>query len=486
MRQLEKIALAVTCIAATACSTDRRTSENILVRIDRIENGLLPAVAVRGEEMSRNSIWEAMERYQVPGVSVAVINQGKLEWAKGYGVRELGDGPVDTATLFLAGHIGQGVAALITLTLVDQGLLSIDQDVNDYLASWGVPDNEFTESQKVTLRRILSHTSGLSVPSLRGYSIEDTLPTLTQILDSVPPAKNQAIRVLDVPGSRERYSLGGYVVLQQLLEDVTGSSYADLARTRVFAPLGMERSFHSQPLTEGLAANAASGYETTNERVQGRWRVYPELAALGMWTTPSDLARLAIELQRTFCGESGVVISESAAKEMLSQQYERRGLGFEVGGEGEWRSFRLEGHGNNYLSELFAYTSKGMGAVVMTNSSNGEGLKADVLRAIAAEYGWPDYLPEEVEPVQLSETDLHELEGRYRFRGRDRVLEVERGRIWQVQGDRREELLALSDDELISISFGYRYAIDRDDAGAITGLTLVLQGTRLFTYGRVG
>jgi CubicO group peptidase (beta-lactamase class C family) len=469
-----------------ACSSSARSNEAVEDRIERVENGLLPAVVVRGEELPRTTIWEVMQRYGVPGASVAVINEGRLEWAKGYGLREVAGTPVDTATLFLAGHIGHGVAAVAALGLMEDGLIGLDQDVNDYLTSWRVPDNEFTAAEKVTLRRILSHTSGLSVPTLRGYSTEAAIPTLEQILDSVPPATNQPIRVLHTPGSRQRYSLGGYVVLQQLLEDITGSAYADLVYSRVLTPLSMARSFHSQPLTAALAVTAASGYEPTNEQVPGRWRVYPELAALGLWTTPTDVARLALELQRSYAGESSGVVSQASVAEMLSQQFENRGLGFELGGEGEWRFFRLEGHGNNYLSELYAYVSRGMGAVVMTNSSNGEGVKAHVLRALAMEYGWPDYVPEEIDVVQLSEDFLGELVGRYRFRGRDRVLAVEQGRILQRStGDREEELLALSEDELISISFGYRYAIDRDPLGSITGMTLVVQGTRLFTYEKV-
>ncbi len=474
-------------MAVSACSSGAPTSQAVLQRIRNVENGLPPAVFARGAEMPRTSIAEVMARYHVPGLSVAVINDGRLEWAKGYGVREVGGAPVDTTTLFLAGHIGQGVAALATLKLVEDGLIGLDQNVNERLAAWDVPENEFTTTEKVTLRRILTHTSGLSVPTTLGYSTEDALPTIEQILDGVTPATNEPIRVLHTPGSRQRYSLGGYVVLQRLLEDITGSSYADFVRAAVLAPLDMRSSFHSQPLTEALAANAASGYEPTNEPVPGRWRVYPQLAALGMWTTPSDLARLAIEVQRTYAGESDRIISQASAAEMVAQQFENRGLGFEVGGEGDWRFFRLEGHGNNYLSDLFAYVSQGMGAVVMTNSSNGEGVKAHILRAIALEYGWPDLVPEEIEVAQLADGVLEELKGRYSYHGRDRVLAVAGGRILQrvSDRDREEELLPLSADLLVSVSFGYRYAVDRDATGSITGLTLVLQGTRLFTYERV-
>lgn len=487
MRLLQTLALSLAAVTtAGTCSGRAPPSESVLRRIERVESGLLPAVVVRGQEPPRTTIGEVMERYSVPGVSVAVITDGRVEWAKGYGVREVGGAPVDTATLFLAGHISQGVAAMVALSLVEEGLLDLDVNVNDRLTSWRVPDNEFTTNEKVTLGRILSHASGLSVPTLVGYATTDVLPTTRQILDGMTPATNQPISVLHTPGSLQRYSLGGYVVLQQLVEDVTGLPYADVARDRVLARLGMDRSFHVQPLTGTLAADAASGHEPTNERVAGRWRVYPELAALGMWTTPSDVARLAVELQRTFRGESEEVLSRATVDEMLSRQVENRGLGFEVGGEGDWRFFRLEGHGNNYLSEVYAYVSRGMGAVVMTNSSNGDGVKAHVLRAIATEYGWPDFVPEQVEVVRLSDEALQELEGRYAFRGRDRVLVVEQGRIHQrSEGGVEEELLPLSEDQLVSVSFGYRYAIDRDAAETITGLTLTLDGTRLFTYERV-
>ena len=487
MRPLGRLLVSLAAVtAASACSGGAPADLSVRQRIERVENGLLPAVVVRGQEPPRTTIRTVMERFHVPAVSIAVINDGRLEWARAYGVTEVGGTAVDTATLFLAGHIGQAIATVAALRLLDEGLLDLDRNVNDRLTSWQVPDNEFTTTEKVTLRRILSHTSGLSLTSQPGYSTTDSLPTLRQVLDGVAPARSQPVRVLDTPGSRGRYSLGGFVVLQQLVEDVTAMPYADYARARVLAPLGMGRTSHTQPLSATLAGNAASGHEPSNERVPGRWRVFPELAALGMWTTPSDLARLAIELQRSASGRSAGVISLAAAEAMFSPQSENRGLGFEVGGQAGRRFFRLEGHGNNHLSELFAYVARGMGAVVMTNSSNGEGVKAQILRAIAAEYGWPDPVPEEVEVARLSDEVLKGLEGRYAFRGRDRVLIVDGGRILQrSEGGVEEELLPLSQDLLVSVSFGYRYAVNRDASGSVTGLTLILHNTRLFTYERV-
>ena len=471
----------IIAIVLGACSAG--PDEQPLHRIERIENGMLPAVLVSGEEPIPTSIWETMRHFNVPGVSVAVINDSALEWAKGYGSLEANGPEVNTETLFLAGHMSQAVAAVGVLSLVANGHINLDESVNDRLTSWRIPDNEYTTSEVVTLRHLLTHSSGLTVRSLLGYLPGEPIPTLLQILDGDAPAKNDPIRVTVEPGTGQQYSLGGYVVLQQLLEDVSGQQYSEFINSAVLAPLGMDRSFFAQPLSNDLISNAARGHEPTNEQVQGGWRIYPELAALGMWTTPSDLALLVIELQRAHAGESSRILSQSLAEEMLSSQSELRGLGVDFGGDGDWQFFRLEGHGNNYLTELYAYVAQGMGAVVMTNSANGEGVKAHILRAIAAEYDWPDMLPEEVEAVSLTDHKLRDLEGTYSFRGRDRVLRLERGRLLQTsEGGHDHELRALSDSILVSLMFGYRYGVDREESGAVTGLTLILDGARLFTY----
>jgi CubicO group peptidase (beta-lactamase class C family) len=455
-------------------------------RIERFENGMLPAVRVKGADPSPSTIWEIMDRYHVPGVSVAVVNNGRLEWAKGYGVVAVGGTEVDTETLFLAGHISQGVAATAALKLVERGLIGLDEDVNNKMTSWSVAENEFTANQKVTLRGILSHTSGLNVPTSLGYLSGEALPGLPQVLEGEPPAQNEPIRVAATPGQQVRYSLGGYVVLQQLLEDMTASPYAEFARTTVLAPLGMERSFHAQPLPEHLATHAAVGHEPTNEEVPGRSRVYPAQAALGMWTTPSDLARLVSELQRSYLGESQSIIARESAEQMFTPQMDDRGLGFIVGGSHEWRSFSLEGHGNNYLCDLFGYVSQGMGAVVMTNSSNGEWVKSQVIRAIAAEYDWPDFRQSEIELAQLSDEAAAELLGRYSFRETERILTREDGRLlFGREGGIAQQLLPVSEDLFVEPVFGHHWGVERDATGSVSGITLILNGARLFTYVRV-
>lgn len=349
-----------------------------------------------------------MAFYKTPGVSIAVINDGKLEWARGYGVLEAGiNNPVTATTLFQACSISKPIAAMAALHLVEQGKLDLDEDVNQKLRSWKIPQSEFTRENKVTLRRLLSHTAGTTVSGLRGYAVDEPLPTLLQILDGVKPANSDPIRIDTVPGTQWRYSGGGFLVLQQLLIDVQRKPFPELMRELVLQKLEMKQSTYEQPLPPKLRAQTAKGHQENGEKVNGDWFIYPEMAAGGLWTTPSDLARVVIELQRTKAGRSHRVLSRRMVNEMLSGQMQNfpvatvserygrpisnQGLGFRL--EGEGRSARFSHHGGNtgYRCFIVAYNELGQGAIVMTNSDNGFELVQEIIRSIAKEYGWPDY-----------------------------------------------------------------------------------------------
>jgi CubicO group peptidase (beta-lactamase class C family) len=246
-----------------------------------------------------------MQFYKTPGVSIALINDGRIEWARGYGVLEAGGKDlVTTETLFQAASISKSLSAMLALRLVEQGKLDLDNDVNQRLVSWKVPDNEFTKEQKVTLRRLLSHTAGVTVQGFLGYPVDKALPSLQQILNGEKPANSAAIRVDMKPGSSFRYSGGGYVVLQQLVMDVTGKSFPALMEKSLLQRLGMTHSTFQQPLSPNLASRAAAGHLPNGVEMSGKWFVLPELAPAGLWTTPTDLARLVIEVQKSRVGKS--------------------------------------------------------------------------------------------------------------------------------------------------------------------------------------
>jgi CubicO group peptidase (beta-lactamase class C family) len=263
---------------------------NQSAHITHIENGLLPAVTIKGQATPAMTIRERMKHYNVPGVSVAFFDHGQILWTRTYGFADVANQkPVTTATLFQAASISKPVSALAALRLVQDGKLTLDENVNGKLRSWKVPENEFTKEQKVTLRRILSHSAGLTVHGFPGYAAGEPLPTIVQVLNGEKPANTPPVRVDTVPGTLWRYSGGGYVIMQPLLTDVTGESFPQLLRDLVLQPAGTTHSTFDQPLPKNVSSLAATPYRGDGKPVKGGWHTYPEIAAAGLWTTPSDL-----------------------------------------------------------------------------------------------------------------------------------------------------------------------------------------------------
>ena len=369
---------------------------NLAQRIERVENGLLPPAVLKGETPVRMKLADRMRFYKTPGVSIALINEGRIEWARGYGVLEAGGKePVTPETLFQAASISKSLSAMLALRLVEQGKLDLDGDVNKRLVSWKVPENEFTKEQKVTLRRLLAHTAGVTVPGFLGYPVNQAVPALRQILEGEEPANSAPIRVDMTPGSKFRYAGGGYVILQQLMMDVTGLSFPELMQKTVLQKLGMTHSTFQQPLSPDLAAIAAAGHLPDGKEIKGKWFVLPELAPAGLWTTPTDLARFVIEVQKSRLGKSNRVLSTASIKQMLTPQIDNVALGLFVDGEGSSARFSFGGANVGYKCRMLGYINSGQGVVVMTNSENGAELTTEILRSVAAEYGWPDFHPRE-------------------------------------------------------------------------------------------
>lgn len=386
------------CVLAGATQIQIQTpkpQDDWAERARRIENGLLPATAVKGGPATAMTLAERMKHHRVPGVSIAVIDGGVIAWARSYGVVEAGsEKPVSLDTLFQAASISKPVAAMAALQMVEREKLKLDEDVNLKLKSWKVPDGELTREQKVTLRRLVSHSAGLTVHGFRGYAADEPAPTLLQALDGVKPANSAAIRVDILPGSKWRYSGGGYNVLQQLLIDISGKSFPELMRREVLERIGMEGSTYEQPLPASRSGQAATAHLRSGEPVKGKWHTYPEMAAAGLWTTPSDLARFAIELQQAYAGQSKKVISQAMAMQMLTEQIGGSGLGIGVGNRNGRPNFSHGGSNQGFRCMLFAYRDTGQGAVIMTNGDNGRALVEELMRSIAREYEWPDFRPQ--------------------------------------------------------------------------------------------
>lgn len=442
LRCFSALAAVLAVLTATDCVPRNREAQAALAaRIDRVESGLLPGIVIAGRPVPQNALADRMAALKVPGVSVAVVNDGAVEWAKGYGVAEAGStAAVTPKTLFQAASISKPVAALAALRLVERGLLSLDEDVNARLVSWKVPENELTDTEKVTLRRLLSHTAGLTVHGFGGYPAGAAVPTVVELLDGEKPANSAAVRVDVVPGSVWRYSGGGYTVMQQLLVDAAGKPFPDLLDELVLGPLGMADSTYEQPLPEGRRAAAASGHRSDGGLLAGRYHTYPELAAAGLWTTPTDLARFLIEIQKGLAGGSEVVTAETA-RAMTTVVMGGYGLGLSVRGVGESATFGHGGSNEGFKCQMTAFFEGGRGVVVMTNGDRGGWIGTEILRSIFREYGWPGFRPQEKTVVPVDPALLAPLAGRYELRpGRTLDVVLDEGTLFVVDGEDRIEL----------------------------------------------
>jgi CubicO group peptidase (beta-lactamase class C family) len=397
-----------------------------------------------------------MQKRHIPGLSLAIIEGGQIVKAKGYGVTEKGgQTPVTTSTLFQAGSISKPVAALGALRLVQDGKLALDEDVNAKISGWKVPDNEFTKQNKVTLRRLLSHTAGLTVHGFPGYATDKPVPTIFQILDGKTPANTPAIRVDTLPGARWRYSGGGYTVAQKLMIDVTGTPFPQFMHQTVLGPLGMKESTFEQPLPPEKAKLTASGHYADRGLVKGKWHIYPEMAAAGLWTTPSDLVRFAVGVQQAFAGQSAQILSKQMARQMLTEEKDHYGLGVSVQGSGRALSFAHGGRDEGFDALLLAFAETGQGAAIMINANDNSAMVGRIQKAISREYHWPDYVaitPSKHSATAVPEDKLVAYSGRYEFaNNRMLTLAVELGHLLTVvDGFPDEEFRFEGDDRFAS------------------------------------
>ncbi len=450
-------------------------------RTSRVENGLLPAVLIKGEPVSTMKLDERMKFYNVKGVSIAVINDGKIEWAKGYGVRDVDANlPVTVDTVFQAGSVSKPVAAMAALKMVQNGKLSLDEDVNRKLVSWKMPDNEFTTEQKVTLRGLLSHSAGTSIWGFGGYPANTTtLPTVPQILDGSAPANTKAVRVVERPGTKWSYSGGGFTVMQLLMTDVSKKPFPELMDEMVLKKLAMDHSTYQQLLPPSLSEQAAIGYGPQGQRPPFKWFIHPEMAAAGLWTTPSDLARFAIELQQAYAGKSQKVLSREMVKQMLTKQTGGWGLGITLSGDLKVFRFSHGGANTGFRTRMVAYATTGQGAIVMTNSEQGDALCGEIIRGIAREYGWDDYLAEKT-IVSVDVGKLGDYVGEYEFSGAKYAILVEDGKL-KVRNPNgvKFDLLAESETKFFLRERPVEFVFVKDASGRVSELIFNSNGQEI-------
>lgn len=340
-----------------------------------VEENLRHLAVIKGRPDPGMSLADQMSRLHVPGVSIAVIHDKRIDWIKGYGVARLGGPPVSASTLFSAASMSKPVTAMAVLGLVQEGKIDLDVDVNTYLKSWKVPATEYTKKHAVTVRELLSHTSGIGTHGGRIYDPDKGVPSMLDMLDGRPPATTAPVRVESVPGTKYAYANGGYLILELLITELTGKSFAEAMNELVLAPIGMTHSTYEAPLSPAKATTAATAYdESGTSGTAAAHFVEPNAAAGGLWTTATDYARFVIELEKEYAGESHRVLDQKMAQMMLTpgmgpSESIRWGLGVRVGGIPPHIYFE---HGGSALfqCDMVGYPS-GDGVVVLTNGGGG-------------------------------------------------------------------------------------------------------------------
>lgn len=408
------LTIVLSAILFFSCSNDKH--ESFESEIATIESNLTAPILIKEKAVDKFTISDRMIKYKVPGVSVAVVKDGKLHWTKTYQLVDSNNHTqIDQNTLFQAGSISKPIAALAVLKLVEDNKLDLDTDVNEYLTDWKVPESKFTEEEKVTLRNLLTHTAGMTVHGFPGYKPNDTFPDITTVLKG--EGNTAAIYVDTIPGSIWRYSGGGYTVMEKVVEDVTGMPFEVYMERHILKPLGMQNSTYAQPLPDELHTKVSAAYNSKGEMIEGKWHNYPEQAAAGLWTTPTDLATYMIEIQESLKGKSNKVLSKEFTELMLTKNKNDWGLGPSLKGAADSLIFGHGGKNAGFTNNLIGFAHGDDGIIVMTNADNGGKLMGEIITSISEYYNWGISKPRIIQPVDIPQQQLEQLVGTYRFTG---------------------------------------------------------------------
>lgn len=454
-------------------------------RIERVISHLLPATALEGKFGSPKTLSAQLAHYHTPGISIAVINDFKVEWARGFGVCEAGTTrEVTPDTVFQAASISKPIFALAVMRLVQEEHLNLDEDVNTYLTSWRVPAIGDWQP-RITLRQLLSHTAGSTVYGFPGYPNSDPLPTTVQVLNGEPPANTDKVEVDIIPGLHFRYSGGGTTIAQQVLVDVLKRPFSEIMHELVLDPLGMTNSTYQQPLPINWLSRAATAHSLSGLPPEGKHHVYPEMAAAGLWTTAADLAKVGVELMRILRGSTPATWSQETIEEMLRPQEPEQsketkeefvGLGFFAsGGMSDGFHFFHNGGNEGFVSFMRFYPYIGKGAVILLNSEEFD-LIREVMRSIALEYQWSDVFPQEKPIITLSQIDLYS--GLYLTKSglQFKVISHDGNLFLQCGQQPSLQIFPTSELEFFAKVVNTSICFEKNDTGNIVAMTLSQAG----------
>ena len=443
-----------------------------------VSSALALLIAFQAPQQTTDSldrvIRREMGRREIPGLSIAIVDSGRIVFARGYGMTKRGGSAVTDQTLFQAGSISKPVTAVAAMRLVSRGVLKLDRDVNEQLVSWKLRDTSVADGEKVTARMLMSHSAGLNVHGFPGYALTEPLPTAVQVLNGGKPVNTPAVRIEQKPGAQWSYSGGGYTILQVLMSDVAKRPFADLMQEEVLTPAGMTASTYAQPLPATHATRAATGHYADGSEVVGGWHSYPEMAAAGLWTTASDLARFAIAFQNAYRRMPDGIVTADIAGQMLSyQRNDFQGLGFALRGNNRRMEFAHNGRDEGFDASFSATAATRQAVVIMINANDNSGAVERIRKVVATLYGWPNERPAPLPPraVSVSAQQLASVAGRYEMRNnRMAAFEVFDGQLMlMVDGKPDDEFVVTGADDVTRVDGVVTIHFLRDSAGKVTG-----------------
>ena len=395
--------------------SDANYNTAIQAKIKAVEENL--GGWARTKDQGKWTLKERMKFYHIQGLSIAVIKDYKIDWAKGYQWANTAESiPVTPNTLFQASSAGLSLNAMALLKLAQEKHIDLNADINEYLTSWSFPYDSSSKNKKITVKQLLSHTAGLNVPGFSGYSMGDSVPTIIQVLNGQRPANNEPIHSVRAPGSKFEYSDGGTVISQLIVADVTKQPYEAYMKQAVLDPIGMNNSFYAPSPPENKVKMVSCGYENDGKLVEGKYHTYPELAPGGLWTTPSDIAKFIIETQLSYKGQSQKVLSAENTKLRLTPLLDSTtaALGTFLVNKGNLTYFHHFGRNDGFVCEYFGSFEGGNGVVIMANSENA-GILDEIANSVSVVYGWPGFYSPVFKTVANIPVDsLKIFEGRYR------------------------------------------------------------------------
>jgi CubicO group peptidase (beta-lactamase class C family) len=466
-----------------AQSQEPHYSNAVEKKIKEVENNLAGWVQI--DDSTR--VWNLMDRmkfYRVKGLSIAVIHNYKLEWARGYGwADEAEQRPVTVNTLFQAGSISKSLNSVGVMKLEQEKKISLDDDINHYLKSWQFPYDSLSKGKIITLRNLLSHSAGLSVHGFPGYETGDSLPTIYQVLNGQRPANTAAVRSMIEPGLKYIYSGGGTTISQVMVTDATNMPYDQYMWQNVLKPLGMTNSSYQQPPNPLKSSQLATGYLWAEKEVKGKHHVYPEQAAAGLWTNPIDLSKYIIETQLSYEGKSSKVLSSATTRIRVTPYVDSTtALGCFISKIGDTRYFSHGGSDVGFLSIYYGNLKSGDGVVVQINSDFARSLLTEVVYSVARVYGWNDfYTPEYRKTVHPPADSLLQYTGVYSLSGDTISIHRQGDTLYYASNfmacDHFEPLLFVAPGRFFMYEEGHAdFYADRGPDGVIRSIKIIQSG----------